>query len=166
MVGCFYKRGDDIERVTKDTDSFIQPEKKETFIYHSFWRHFRRGKSNSLHPYFPASKRCNFMLANVNSEPALSPGYAEEVRLFLAGGWFNNCLSCCMGTEKLKLEAPWAEVKEMLKEVNMDLTDEDLQYEPGQEDELLERLSGKLNKSKPEVKAWIESVSFNSGLAY
>jgi hypothetical protein len=71
-----------------------------------------------------------------------------------------------MGTDKLKLEAPWQEVKEMLKEINMNLTDEDLQYEPGQEDELLERLSTKLNKSVPDVKAWIESVSHNNGLAY
>lgn len=70
-----------------------------------------------------------------------------------------------MSTDKLKLEAPWYEVKEMLKEVNFKLTDEDLQYEPGREDELLERLSSKLNKSVPDVKAWIESVSHNSGLA-
>ena len=67
---------------------------------------------------------------------------------------------------QLKIEAPWPEVKEMLQEVNMDLTDEDLSYEPGQEKELLERLSRKLNKSVPEIKGWIESVSHNRGLAY
>ena len=66
----------------------------------------------------------------------------------------------------LKLEAPWNEVKEMLEEVNVNLTDEDLRYEKGKEKELLERLSRKLNKSIPEVKAWIESVSHNKGLAY
>ena len=65
----------------------------------------------------------------------------------------------------LKLEAPWDEVKEMLKEINTDLTDEDLDYEPGQEVLLLERLSVKLNKDVPAVKAWIESVSFNNGIA-
>jgi len=67
---------------------------------------------------------------------------------------------------ELKLEAPWDEVKDMLQEINIDLTDEDLHYEKGKEKELLERLSRKLNKSIPETKAWIESVSHNKGLAY
>jgi hypothetical protein len=70
-----------------------------------------------------------------------------------------------MTSYNLKLEAPWDEVKEMLKEINTDLTDEDLDYEPGQEVLLLERLSVKLNKDVPAVKAWIESVSFNNGIA-
>ena len=66
----------------------------------------------------------------------------------------------------LNLEAPWDEVKEMLEEIDVNLTDEDLRYEKGKEKELLERLSRKLNKSIPETKAWIESVSHNNGLAY
>jgi len=70
-----------------------------------------------------------------------------------------------MTSYNVKLEAPWDEVKEMLKEINTDLTDEDLDYEPGQEVLLLERLSVKLNKDVPAVKAWIESVSFNNGIA-
>jgi len=71
-----------------------------------------------------------------------------------------------MDTYDLRLEAPWDEVKEMLKEANMDLTDEDLVYQPGQEKELLENLSKKMNKDIFAVKAWIESVSSNKGLAY
>jgi hypothetical protein len=67
---------------------------------------------------------------------------------------------------ELKLEAPWEEVKEMLQEINMDLTDEDLTYERGKEKELLERVSRKLGKSIPDTKGWIESVSHNKGLAY
>ena len=67
---------------------------------------------------------------------------------------------------ELKLEAPWDEVKEMIKEINVDLTEEDLRYEKGKEKELLERLSRKLHKNIPEVKGWIESVSHNKGLAY
>ncbi len=67
---------------------------------------------------------------------------------------------------ELKLEAPWDEVKEMLQEINVDLTDDDLCYERGKEKELLERLSRKLHKDIPEVKGWIESVSHNKGLAY
>ena len=71
-----------------------------------------------------------------------------------------------MDTYTLKLEAPWEEVKEMLKEVNTDLTDQDLEYEPGGERELLERLANKMNKDVSYVKDWIESVSSNRGLAY
>ncbi|MGZ3839747.1 MAG: CsbD family protein [Flavisolibacter sp.] len=70
-----------------------------------------------------------------------------------------------MITYHLKLEAPWEDVKEMLKEINMELTDEDLEYEPGQETMLLERLAIKLNKDVTAVKAWVESVSFNRGIA-
>jgi hypothetical protein len=66
---------------------------------------------------------------------------------------------------ELKLEAPWNEVKDMIQEINVDLTDADLQYERGREKELLERLSRKMHKSVPEVKGWIESVSHNRGLA-
>jgi len=71
-----------------------------------------------------------------------------------------------MDNYQLKLEAPWDEVKEMLREINTDLTEEDLRYENGNEKQLLERLSRKLNKSIPDTKAWIESVSHNKGLAY
>jgi hypothetical protein len=71
-----------------------------------------------------------------------------------------------MDNYQLKLEAPWDEVKEMLREVNMNLTDEDLRYEKGKEKQLLERVSQKLNKSIPDTKAWIESISHNKGLAY
>ena len=67
--------------------------------------------------------------------------------------------------DQLKLEAPWPQVKEQLKEINITLTDEDLVYEPGRENELLERLAKKLHQDKPWVKAWIESVSFNKGKA-
>ncbi|MEO6720229.1 MAG: general stress protein CsbD [Ferruginibacter sp.] len=66
---------------------------------------------------------------------------------------------------QLKLSGPWPEVKEKLKEVNADLTDEDLVYEPGQEDALLERLAKKMNKDIAWVKGWIESVSFTDGIA-
>ena len=54
-----------------------------------------------------------------------------------------------MQTERLKLAGSWEEVREKLKETNIDLTDEDLAYEPGKEDELLERLQQK-NKQTQE----------------
>lgn len=70
-----------------------------------------------------------------------------------------------MGDYKLKLERPWEYVKEMLKENDLELTDEDLYYVPGREDELLERLAKKKNRTKQEIKILIESISANDGIA-
>jgi hypothetical protein len=70
-----------------------------------------------------------------------------------------------MTESKLNLQAPWEEVKEKLKEVNVELTDEDLAYEPGQEDALLQRLSKKLRKDPADIKALIESVSSTRNIA-
>lgn len=67
--------------------------------------------------------------------------------------------------QKLNLKSPWDEVKEKLKENDITLTDEDLEYEPGQEDELLNRLQEKMNKSKDEIRRYIESVAANESKA-
>ena len=66
---------------------------------------------------------------------------------------------------QLKLEASWDEVKERLKEINYELTDEDLVYQPGKALPLLERLSKKMNRTPDEIRKWIESVSHNEGKA-
>lgn len=65
----------------------------------------------------------------------------------------------------LKLEAPWEEVKERLKNNDITLTDEDLEYKPGKEEELLTRLEKKTNKSREQLIAYIESISSNNDLA-
>ncbi len=70
-----------------------------------------------------------------------------------------------MNSQKLKLESPWSEVKEKIKEVNYELTDADLVLEPGKEDELISRLAKKMHKSEDEVKGWIESVSHTKNRA-
>jgi uncharacterized protein YjbJ (UPF0337 family) len=67
--------------------------------------------------------------------------------------------------EKLKLKAPWDQVKERLKESDVYLTDEDLAYTDGQEDELLERLQAKMGKDKADIRAFIESISANEDAA-
>ncbi len=67
--------------------------------------------------------------------------------------------------EPLKLKIPWAEVKEKMKEINIDLSDEDLLYEPGRENELFERLQQKIKGSKDEIRGLIESISGNKGKA-
>jgi hypothetical protein len=70
-----------------------------------------------------------------------------------------------MENNKLTLHTPWEEVKEKIKERNIGLTDEDLDYEPGQENALLERLAAKMNRSKEDVKRFIESISYNQDMA-
>lgn len=70
-----------------------------------------------------------------------------------------------MDTHKLILHTPWEEVKEKIKERNIGLTDEDLEYSPGHEEELLERLAAKMNRTKEEVQRFVESVSFNQDMA-
>jgi hypothetical protein len=70
-----------------------------------------------------------------------------------------------MEDNTLRLQAPWQEVKEKLKEINVELTDSDLVYEPGREDELLQRLAAKMKKDPSAVKALVESISFNKGKA-
>jgi len=72
---------------------------------------------------------------------------------------------CMKSDNKIHLEAPWEEVRERIKERNIDLTDSDLEYEPGKEDELLSRLEKIMNKSRTEIIAYIESVSANSDMA-
>ena len=66
---------------------------------------------------------------------------------------------------KLNLKSPWPEVRERLKENDINLTDQDLEYMPGNDDELLERLADKMHKSKNEVREYIESISGNEDKA-
>jgi len=68
-------------------------------------------------------------------------------------------------SSNLNLRSPWPEVKERLKENDLRLSDEDLEYEPGNEQELLERLARKTNKSPDELREYIESISSNEDKA-
>jgi hypothetical protein len=65
----------------------------------------------------------------------------------------------------LKLEVPWETVKERMKENDSNLTDEDLEYIPGKEEELIQRLEKIMNRSHDQVVAYIESISSNEDLA-
>ena len=70
-----------------------------------------------------------------------------------------------MENTKLSLGSDWEDVKSKIKETNISITDEDLEYQEGNEDELLERLAKKMNRSKDEIRAFIESISVNKDLA-
>lgn len=63
-----------------------------------------------------------------------------------------------METWKLKLKGTWNEIKGKVKQQYADLTDDDLLYEEGKDDELLGRLQKKTGKTKKEVKEWIENL--------
>lgn len=65
----------------------------------------------------------------------------------------------------LNLSSPWEEVKERIKEAHLDFTDEDLDYRPGQEKELLERVAAKLGKDIEAAKGWVESVAYTKRVA-
>jgi hypothetical protein len=65
----------------------------------------------------------------------------------------------------LRLQAPWEKVKERMKENDSNLSDSDLEYTPGKEEELLQRLEKIMNKSRHQVIAYIESISSNEDLA-
>ena len=64
-----------------------------------------------------------------------------------------------------KLDAPWEKVKERMKENDINLTDADLLYEPGDEEDLLQRLEKLMNKPRYQIIAYIESISSNEDLA-
>jgi hypothetical protein len=65
----------------------------------------------------------------------------------------------------LQLNAPWEEVKNLLMEAVPQLTEDDLQYTPGEDDRLINRLAEKMKRTPEQIKGWIESVSQTSGKA-
>ena len=56
---------------------------------------------------------------------------------------------------KLQIKGSWNEVKGKLKQKYGQLTDDDLMFAEGKEDELLGRLQKRLGKSKDELRAEI-----------
>ena len=59
---------------------------------------------------------------------------------------------------KLQMKGSWNEIKGKLKQKYADLTDDDLLFEEGKEDELLGRLQKKLGKSMDDVKDEINKL--------
>jgi len=59
---------------------------------------------------------------------------------------------------KLKMRGTWNEVKGKLKQKYADLTDDDLMYAEGKEDELFGRLQKRLGRTKEEIKQEIEKI--------
>jgi uncharacterized protein YjbJ (UPF0337 family) len=59
---------------------------------------------------------------------------------------------------KLQIKGSWNELKGKLKQQYGNLTDDDLVFSEGKEDELLGRLQKKLGKSKDEIRQMIEKL--------
>ncbi|CAH0998706.1 hypothetical protein LEM8419_00052 [Neolewinella maritima] len=57
-----------------------------------------------------------------------------------------------------KIKGNWTEMKGKAKQQYGHLTDDDVAYTHGKEDELMGRLQQKLGKTKQEIKDWIDSL--------
>jgi len=60
--------------------------------------------------------------------------------------------------DDLELKGRWNELKGHAKQAHGDLTDDDLKYEDGKDDELLGRLQTKLGKTREDVVDWIKGL--------
>ncbi len=56
--------------------------------------------------------------------------------------------------DKLRIKGNWNELKGRVKQEWAGLTDDDLLYEEGKEDELLGRIQIKTGKTRDEIKDW------------
>lgn len=57
-----------------------------------------------------------------------------------------------------KVRGNWNVIKGKLKQEYGELTDDDLQYQEGKEDELIGRIQDKIGKTKEELKDWVDSI--------
>jgi uncharacterized protein YjbJ (UPF0337 family) len=60
--------------------------------------------------------------------------------------------------DTLEIKGKWNELKGKIKQAHANLTDDDLKYEEGKDDELLGRLQTKLGKGRDELVKWIKSL--------
>jgi uncharacterized protein YjbJ (UPF0337 family) len=60
--------------------------------------------------------------------------------------------------DNLEIKGKWNEVKGKVKQAYGELTDDDLKYTEGQEDELLGRLQQKTGKKREELVSWINKL--------
>ena len=60
--------------------------------------------------------------------------------------------------DKLEFKGTWNEVKGKIKQAYANLTDDDLKYEEGKDEELLGTLQQKVGKGRDELVKWIKSL--------
>jgi len=59
--------------------------------------------------------------------------------------------------DKLEIKGKWNEIKGKIKQSYADLSDDDLKYEEGKDEELYGRLQQKTGKTRDEVIKWLRS---------
>jgi len=64
--------------------------------------------------------------------------------------------------DNLIMKGTWNTVKGKLKQAYGNLTDDDLKYEEGKDDELLGRLQQKTGKTKDDLRKWFKSNTVSS----
>ena len=60
--------------------------------------------------------------------------------------------------DKLEIKGNWNKWKGKVKQAFGDLTDDDLKYEEGKDDELLGRLEKKTGKTRQDLITWLKSL--------
>ena len=60
--------------------------------------------------------------------------------------------------DKLELKGAWNELKGKVKQAYADLTEDDLKYEEGKDDELYGKLQQKTGKTREQVVDWLKSL--------
>lgn len=60
--------------------------------------------------------------------------------------------------DKLEIKGNWNEIKGKAKQQYGELTDDDLAYEEGKEDELVGRVQNKLGKTREDIVDWLNSL--------
>ena len=63
-----------------------------------------------------------------------------------------------MESWKLKFNGTWNEVKGKIKQQYANLTEDDLKFEEGKDEEMLGKIQQKTGKAKQDIKDWIESL--------
>ncbi len=58
--------------------------------------------------------------------------------------------------DKLRIKGNWNELKGRAKQEWADLTDDDLLYVEGKEDELLGKIQSRTGKTKDEIRSWFD----------
>ncbi|PKR79697.1 general stress protein CsbD [Brumimicrobium salinarum] len=63
-----------------------------------------------------------------------------------------------MGSTEDKIKGNWNQLKGKVKQKYADLTDDDLQYQEGKEDELIGRIQEKTGEAKEDIKKYIDNL--------
>lgn len=63
-----------------------------------------------------------------------------------------------MNSNELKIKGNWNELKGKVKQKYAELTDDDLVYEEGKDDELLGRIQKRIGQTKEQVIEWIQKL--------